>query len=59
MDDIKLFIDNMINDIGDINTCDKNYTNFLHVKANIEIIYYYINLIDNIISKNIENMIKN
>jgi hypothetical protein len=54
---LKYLFDTMMNDIE--STAHSNIdSEILNIKASAEIIYYFIDLLDTIITKNTENMLK-
>lgn len=57
MKHLKYLFDTMMNDIE--STEHSNFdSEILNIKASAEIICYFIDLLDNIITKNTENMLK-
>lgn len=55
---LKYLFDNVINNIESSKDLDIDYTELLNIKASGEIIYYFVEMLDNIITKNTEIMLK-
>lgn len=56
---LKYLFDTMIEDIESLKNSNIDYNEILNIKASGELIYYFIDKLDNIITKNTENMLKN